>query len=205
MGLTLLSLGLATAVAATTGPTDSGASEPSPPTDSGATADTGTSADTGTIADTGTTTETGGGNGAPVSDAGPDDVVYVGDPATLDGSGSSDPDGDALTYDWGLLSVPSGSAIGDEGLDGASSPTVGLTPDAEGTYVLSLVVSDGLTLASDQVQLTALARDEGCGGCAVPGSAPSEPGVWFGLLALGWCWFRGSAPGSARPRGGRRS
>ena len=39
-------------------------------------------------------------NAAPVADAGPDQVVNPGDTVTLDGTGSTDPDDDPLTYSW---------------------------------------------------------------------------------------------------------
>ncbi len=53
----------------------------------------------------------GGGGGAPVADAGPDQSVTTGATVTLDGSGSTDADGDSLTYSWSLTSVPTGTAL----------------------------------------------------------------------------------------------
>ena len=43
-------------------------------------------------------------NTAPVADAGPDQDVLAGDPVVLDGSGSSDADGDTLSYEWAQVS-----------------------------------------------------------------------------------------------------
>jgi hypothetical protein len=78
-------------------------------------------------------------NTAPVANAGPDQSVYVNDTVTLDGSGSSDVDGDALTYSWSFVSDPSGSATLSD--ISAINPTFDVT--ASGTYVLQLIVNDG--------------------------------------------------------------
>jgi hypothetical protein len=43
-----------------------------------------------------------------VSNAGPDQAVSVGQTVTLNGGGSSDPDGNTLTYAWSLT-APAGS------------------------------------------------------------------------------------------------
>jgi beta propeller repeat protein len=81
----------------------------------------------------------------PVADAGASRSVDVGTTAALDGSGSHDPNGDPLTYAWMLVSYPPGSAAA---IANATSMVAGLAPDREGTYVVQLVVSDGV-LASD--------------------------------------------------------
>ena len=49
-------------------------------------------------------------NSAPVARAGPDQAAPVGDTIDLDGNGSSDADGDALSFDWQFISKPAGSA-----------------------------------------------------------------------------------------------
>ncbi len=60
----------------------------------------------------------------------------------LDGSGSYDPDGTALTYDWTVDTVPSGSAIDDSSFDAAASATPVVYPDIDGDYEFQLSITD---------------------------------------------------------------
>src|SRR5690349_15490190 len=48
-------------------------------------------------------------NSAPVANAGPDQTAFPGDTVFLDGSASTDVDGDFLYYHWSLVSRPPGS------------------------------------------------------------------------------------------------
>lgn len=84
-------------------------------------------------------------NRKPIANAGADQSSFVGQSVRLDGSNSRDPDGDALTYRWSVSSVPAGSmaSVSDAG---AMKPQVEI--DVAGTYVMQLIVSDGL-LQSD--------------------------------------------------------
>lgn len=86
-------------------------------------------------------------NRPPVADPGPNQAVFPGETATFDGTQSSDPDGDSLSFAWSLINAPGGSTAT---LNEETTSTPSLTPDVPGTYVLGLVVSDG-ALESNQV------------------------------------------------------
>ncbi len=79
-------------------------------------------------------------NSPPVANAGPNKSIQVGTVVHLDGSHSTDVDGDTLVYSWSILSAPSGStaALSDPH---AVQPT--FTADLLGNYVIQLVVNDG--------------------------------------------------------------
>lgn len=86
-------------------------------------------------------------NEAPVADAGADQTVRVDRDVTLDASGSSDPDGNPLTYAWDL--------DGDGAFDDATGATVafgaGLPP---GYYTVAVQVSDGAESDVDEAVVT---------------------------------------------------
>jgi hypothetical protein len=84
-------------------------------------------------------------NRPPVANAGPDQTVELGRSVTLDGHGSSDPDGDVLGYEW---RDASGGLVG-------TTPTVTLTlPRGTYTFVLSVRDPSGATSsASTSVQV----------------------------------------------------
>ncbi len=105
------------------------------------------------VASTPDTVEMSFTNLKPVADAGPSQSVPVGSTVTLDGTASSDPNGDPLSYLWSLTSVPAGSTAT---LVNPASAIASFTPDAAGTYVVSLVVNDGL-LDSDPSTATVAA------------------------------------------------
>jgi RHS repeat-associated protein len=79
-------------------------------------------------------------NTQPVANAGPDQTVSVAQTVQLDGSKSSDLDGDALTFHWSFASVPSGSGAA---LSNGDSMTPTFFVDRPGTYVVELIVNDG--------------------------------------------------------------
>ena len=64
----------------------------------------------------------------------------VGYGVLIDSATSSDPDGDHITRNWVLASVPAGSSATLQGA--ATAASVGLSPDVLGDYVLNLTVTD---------------------------------------------------------------
>ena len=94
---------------------------------------------TGAVSNTATVTLTIVTNNPPVADAGADQTVIPGQTVILDGSGSSDPDGDGLTYYWDLQSKPAESSS----LFSSTVVNPSFNPDFYGSYVIRLVVNDG--------------------------------------------------------------
>lgn len=100
----------------------------------------------------------GASNEAPTADAGSSQTVIVSESVPLDGSQSTDPEGDGLTYLWDWAERPAAS------LAEISEPTAAVTAftaDKPGTYSVELVVNDGsLDSDPDLVEILALSAGE---------------------------------------------
>ncbi|MBI2105055.1 MAG: fibronectin type III domain-containing protein [Candidatus Omnitrophica bacterium] len=103
-------------------------------------------------------------NRPPVADAGPDRVTSGGT-VSLDGRGSTDPDGDPLTYQWQQTAGPAVTLLG------ATSATASFTPpvvQATTDFRFTLTVHDGSLSGTDAVTVTVLPDDP---------TPPTEPGL----------------------------
>ncbi len=107
-------------------------------------------------------------------------LPMVGDPVTLDGTTSTDPDGDPLNYSWTVTSQPAGSVAAITEVD-AHASVASFTPDVVGEYVITLTVSDfigagtpaSVTLvASDAAQFATEKIMDAAAHCC---GAPKEP------------------------------
>lgn len=95
-------------------------------------------------------------NSIPVAKAGGPYTIALGETVTLDGSESTDADGDSLNYRWVLPNntQPYTDAYSDKKPRGSSAvlpdtdaPTIDFTPDVVGTYKIQLQVFDGTALS----------------------------------------------------------
>jgi beta propeller repeat protein len=97
-------------------------------------------------------------NLAPVANAGGNQAVVAVSTVTLDGSGSTDANLDALTYQWTLASAPPGSMAS---LSAPNSAVTTFVADAAGSYTIELRVSDGLlTSAPATVTVQAISAQQ---------------------------------------------
>jgi len=125
----------------------------------------------------------GGGNGTasvqvnvtnrpPGADAGPDKTgAYRNTLVSLNGTGSSDPDGDSLAFAWTQTAGPTVALVG------ADTATPSFTPSAAGRYTFKLAADDGFggsgidTLNVTVVNRAPIADVGGPYACAAGGSA----------------------------------
>jgi len=87
-------------------------------------------------------------NNKPVANAGEDVSLNELSSVDLDGSGSSDLDGDELTFLWQIVSKPSDS---NANITNPNTAIASFTPDVVGEYLISLAVTDGKSSADIDV------------------------------------------------------
>ena len=92
-------------------------------------------------------------NTAPTANAGSNQSVFKGDLVSLDGSASSDPDGDDITYAWAITDKPEGSLAE---LTDSETATPSFVADVKGEYTVSLVVNDGFQDSESDTVLIAV-------------------------------------------------
>lgn len=92
----------------------------------------------------------------PVANAGSGQSVVVGETVNLNGGGSSDANGDSLTYQWSLAGKPQGSTAA---IIDPTRMQTSFTPDKPGTYVAQLVVNDGFENSdASNIQIQVVSR-----------------------------------------------
>ena len=83
-----------------------------------------------------------GDNTAPEADATAQRSFRATSSVRLDGSASSDPDGDSLRYRWRFTSRPSGSALTNDDIQDNTSAQASFTADVGGVWQVQLTVRD---------------------------------------------------------------
>lgn len=97
-------------------------------------------------------------NLAPTAVAGEDQLVIVNDSVALDGSNSTDPELDPLSYAWKIVATPNGSTAS---IIDAESVAPSFIPDLTGQYQIELVVSDHIgPSVPDTVTITAASAED---------------------------------------------
>ena len=96
------------------------------------------------------------GNQFPIANAGAAQDVTTGATVTLDGSGSSDPDGDALTYSWTHTSTD-GSAPSTPIIVANGVTSTFTAPDTAAVLVFTMRVTDGTDASTGTVTITVTA------------------------------------------------
>jgi len=110
-----------------------------------------------------------GTNGAPTAIA----TVLTASPevcgaVVVDASGSSDPDGDPLEFDFGFVAVPAASGLDESGIVVSGSQGT-LAPDEEGDYTVDVVATDPFGASSEPAEVSfTVGPDSG---------APNQPPV----------------------------
>ena len=146
-------------------------------------------------------------NHIPLANAGADINSNPGTLITLNGSGSSDADGDLLSYQWQLVAVPEDSSL--TSINNSDSVTPNFTPDVAGIYSIQLIVNDGendsiadvvnviVSAANVAPNLTAIATGNLLPGEIITLDASASLDPDNGPLPLTYSWSLSSKPASS--------
>ncbi len=120
-------------------------------------------------------------NRGPIARTGEDRTVAGGAEVTLDGTGSSDPDGEALTFTWAQISGPS-VTLRDETT--ATPSFTAPKPEVTTVLVFELTATDALGASSTAKQLVTV-EGKG-GGCGCSSADPGSVLMLFAAAGLFW-------------------
>ena len=119
---------------------------------------------------------------APVARTNAPISVVPGVATTLSAADSYDADGDALTFEWRLVSAPDGSSAA---LSATTGADVTFTPDRRGSYAFALTASDGEATGSTLAWIvTREADDPGCQCATTSTASPRVAPLVLGAVAL---------------------
>eukprot|EP00276_Gloeochaete_wittrockiana_P024396 CAMPEP_0184367708 /NCGR_PEP_ID=MMETSP1089-20130417/159580_1 /TAXON_ID=38269 ORGANISM="Gloeochaete wittrockiana, Strain SAG46.84" /NCGR_SAMPLE_ID=MMETSP1089 /ASSEMBLY_ACC=CAM_ASM_000445 /LENGTH=2598 /DNA_ID=CAMNT_0026709795 /DNA_START=111 /DNA_END=7904 /DNA_ORIENTATION=+ len=113
-------------------------------------------------------------NQCPTALAGRDQIIKVSNPlpaVALNGSLSSDEEGDQLTFKWEFASIPTGSALTSAMIIDSSTAVASFVPDVTGEFELFLTVSDCSCSATDYVKVSIV-----CDNPPVANAGPDQTG-----------------------------
>jgi len=112
-------------------------------------------------------------NRPPVVDAGPAQEVAAGAAVELDAGGTTDPDGDVLSFEWTQIFPGGDGGEPAVALPEAGSAAVSFTADTTGTYFFAVSVSDGQYQIDGITSVVVVDEPPGQG----PGDSPDSPGA----------------------------